>query len=129
MTTSVPSRSAARTVLLVDAGLDTAIAVVCVVAASGSLGERPAWLGPPVLLVLAVVLLGLAAGLLWLARRPEAPALWALAAGNGVSAVVVALWALLGGPAPGLLVVAVLVASGLAVVAAAQAGVARRMAR
>ena len=117
----------ARTVLRVDAALDTAIAVLCAGAAAGLLGGAPPWPAPPVLLVLAVVLLGFAAALLWLARRPDAGVLRALGIGNAVCAVAALVWAALG--APELLplrIAALVVAAALGAVAAAQLTVARR---
>ena len=97
MTAPMSTRSA-RTVLWADAGLDTTIALLCVLVtmtADGGAWARPGWLGPTVLLVLAAVLVGLAVLLLFLAKRPDAIALMALGAGNGVSGVVVLAWALL----------------------------------
>jgi hypothetical protein len=125
---TAPAPTAARTVLRLDAGLDTTIAVLCALAAAGALGAAPPWLAPPVLLVAAVVLLVLAAGLLWLARRPDAAVLRALGIGNGVSALAVLVWAALGAPEHlTLRIIALVVALALGAVAAAQLGTARRI--
>jgi hypothetical protein len=121
----------AKPVLLVDAGLDTTLAVLCVLLATALSGwARPDWLGPTVLLVLAAVLIALAAGLLWLARRPDAVALRALGVGNGGSAVVLLVWGLSDGAVgTELRVLVVLAAVALAAVAAAQLVAARRLGR
>jgi hypothetical protein len=117
----------ARTVLRVDAALDTAIALLGITAAVGLLGGAPPWLAPPVLLVLAVVLLGFAAALLWLARRPDAGLLRALGIGNGLCALAVLVWAVIGAPEHlALRIAALVVALALGAVAAAQLAVARR---
>jgi hypothetical protein len=119
----LPTRSSVR-VLQADAGLDSAIAVLSLVLAStpsAGAWARPAWLGAPVLFVMAAVLVLFAAGLLVLARRPDESALRALGIGNGVSAAVVAIW-VLADPAFGsaLRVVLLVVAASLAAVAVAQ---------
>jgi cobalamin synthase len=122
------TRSAAR-VLQVDAGLDGAIAVLfLVLAATGPVGAwaRPDWLAGPALLCAAAVLVVFAAGLLVLARRPDAQALRAFGVGNGVTAVVIAIWAVLD-PAVGFALrpVLLVVAAALAAVAVAQVRTAR----
>jgi hypothetical protein len=118
----------ARTVLRTDAALDTAVALLCLAGAAGVLGGAPAWLGPPVLVVLAVVLAALAAGLLRLARRPVAVVLLALGAGNAGSALACAAWGVLGDPAHlPLRAAAGAVAVALAAVAAAQLAAGRRL--
>jgi hypothetical protein len=129
---TLPARSETR-VLQVDAGLDSAIALLFLVLAStrpAGAWVRPAWLGVPVLLAAAAVLVLFAAGLLVLARRPDESAMRALGIGNGGSAAVVVIWALLD-PAvgAGLRTVLLVVAAALAAVAAAQIDVARRSRR
>jgi hypothetical protein len=124
-----PTRSAAR-LLQVDAALDAAIAVLCLVlAATPRAGSwaRPAWLAEPVLLAAAAVLVVLAAGLLVLARQPDQMVLWALGTGNGVCAAAVVIWVLLDNPAlgPALRAALLAVAALLAAVAAAQLHAAR----
>lgn len=118
----------ARTVLRTDAALDTAVALLCLAGAAGVLGDAPPWLGPPVLVAVAVVLVALAAGLLRLARRPTAAALLALGVGNAGSAVACAAWGAFGDPVHlPLRTAAVVVAVALAAVAAAQLAAARRL--
>jgi hypothetical protein len=127
MTAPAPTTTA-RTVLRLDAALDTAIALLAVAAAAGLLGAAPPWLPPPVLLALAVVLLGFAAALLWLARRPDAGALRGLGVGNGVCALAALAWAVIGAPEHlALRIAALVVALALAAVATAQLAVARRL--
>jgi hypothetical protein len=126
---TAPTRSAAR-VLWVDAGLDSVIALLCLVLVAtppAHAWARPAWLDGPVLLVAAAVLAALAVGLLVLARGPDQVVLWALGAGNGASAAAVAIWVAVDHPALGSALRATLlaVAAGLAAVAAAQVHVAR----
>jgi hypothetical protein len=125
----VPAPTAtARTVLRADAALDTAIALLSAAAAGGVLGSAPPWLAPPVLLVLAAVLLGFAVALLWLARRPDAGALRGLGIGNGVCALAALAWAVIGAPEHLALRIATLVvALALGAVATAQLTVARRL--
>jgi hypothetical protein len=113
-----PTRSAAR-LLQVDAGLDCAIALLCLVLVATPPADawaRPDWLSEPVLLAAAAVLAVLAAGLLVLARRPDRVVLRALGAGNGISAAVVAICVVLDDPALGPAVRAALLvaAAGLA---------------
>jgi hypothetical protein len=125
------TRSAAR-LLRVDAGLDTAIALLCLILVgmprAGS-WARPAWLTEPVLLAAAAVLAVFAGGLLVLARQPDQMVLCALGGGNGVCAASVALWVFLDNPALGPALQAALLAAAamLAAVAAAQIRAARRL--
>lgn len=126
--TALAATRSARTVLRTDAALDTCVALLCLAGATGVLGGAPPWLGPPVLVAVAVVLVALAGGLLRLARRPVAVALLALGVGNAGSALACAVWGVLGDPTylP-LRTAAVAVAVALAAVAAAQLAVARRL--
>jgi hypothetical protein len=125
------TRSAAR-LLQVDAGLDAAIALLCLILVgmppAGS-WARPVWLTEPVLLAAAAVLAVFAAGLLVLARQPDQVVLCALGSGNGVCAASVALWVFLDNLALGPALQAALLAAAalLAVVAAAQIRAARRL--
>jgi hypothetical protein len=124
---TAPAPTAARTVLRIDAALDTAIALLCVAAAAGLLGAAPPWLAPPVLLVLAAVLVGFAAALLALALRPTAAVLRVLGVGNGLCAVAALAWAVLGAPEHlPLRIAALAVALALGAVATAQLASARR---
>jgi hypothetical protein len=124
---TAPARTAARTVLRIDAALDTAIALLCAAAAAGLLGDAPPWLAPPVLLALAAVLVGFAIALLWLARHPTAGVLPALGIGNGLCALAALAWAVLGAPEHlPLRIAALVVALALGGVAAAQLAAVRR---
>jgi hypothetical protein len=116
-------------VLRIDAGLDSAIAVLLLVTAfvpAAGAWARPAWLGAPVLLVAAAVLMAMAAGLLVLARQPSAAALRALGYGNGISGLALAGWAEVSDSFGGALRTALIVAAiGLAIVGVTQLRAAR----
>ncbi len=87
-------------ILRVDALLELIFAVLCLITAAAVPGTAlPAWFGPPILIVLAVVLLGAGGLLLWLSRTPSVPVLRAVGIGNATTALVIMLLALLA-PSP-----------------------------
>lgn len=89
-----------RWLLRLDAGLETVLALLCVVLAYGLLGTDrwllPSWLSVPLLLVVAVVLLLVAVALWWIAGRPDRGTVRAIAVANAVTALVFVAWAIAG---------------------------------
>src|ERR1044072_227480 len=87
-------------ILRVDALLEVIFAALCLIAAAAVPDNAlPAWCGPPILIVLAVVLLGAGGLLLWFSRTPSVPVLRAVGIGNAATALVIILLALLA-PSP-----------------------------
>jgi hypothetical protein len=87
-------------ILRVDALLELIFAVLCLItAAVVPVTALPTWFGPPILIVLAVILLAAGGLLLWLARTPTASVLRGVGIGNTATALVIILLALLA-PSP-----------------------------
>src|SRR5438445_135822 len=124
-----PHQSRGRTVLRLDATFEALLAALCLAWAFHLFGmgdwARPSWLGSPVLIGVAVILLGAAAGLWLLADRAEPAALRVVAIANGVTALAALTWAILGTGGPLRIVLAVVVVA-LGLLAPTQLHLARR---
>jgi len=95
---------AARAALRLDAACEALLAALCLAWALRVFGmdtwALPTWLGSPVLVGVAVVLLAAAVSLWLLADRPEPAALRVVATANGVTALAALAWAILGAGGP-----------------------------
>ena len=125
MVLPLSGRPAVRAVLRVDAGVEALLAMICLVLALRLAGTDewvlPSWLGTPALVAVAVVLVGAAAGLCWMAGRAAPGAVRGVGIGNALTAVACLIWAVLGlGAGTELRVLVSLTAVALAALSATQ---------